>query len=149
MTGISDGFTMLTSALNDTLFFNVSWIISLVFVFFTMLLITRDFQKWKLLALPVTIMWHIVGIRPSILFYIGASIIFAVEAFSLQTLGEVIGTISRTASSLVSTEGAKRKAEKMRKELLGPLERENRFRRAKEMSDEQLLDMLKFNRGKR
>jgi hypothetical protein len=138
---ISSGFELLTSALADTTIFNISWIISLIFVFFTLLIITRDVNKWKSLAFPVTILWHIVGITPSFLFYILTGMIFVIDALSLQAIGNVLGAVVNT------TKEATNKSKNKSLIKLASKERDRRgSKKIKSVDDKELLKILKRGR---
>jgi hypothetical protein len=91
--GISDGFGLLNSVLTDTIIFNISWILSIIFVFLTLIIITRDVNKWKTLAFPVTILWHIVGITPSFILYIITGLLFIIDALSMQGIGNMLQVV--------------------------------------------------------
>lgn len=72
----------------------VEWIISIIIVIITLALITLNLQKWKTLALPVTVGWYIIGITPSYLWLIGTGIIFVIETLSIKVLGNTIEAIT-------------------------------------------------------
>ena len=138
---ISDGFGLLNSVLTDTLVFNISWIISIVFVFFTLLIITRDINKWKTLAFPVTILWHIVGITPSFLFYIVTGIMFIVDALSLETIGNVLGAIVTNTKNI----GTNKEKIKIRNMMSKELDR----KRKKDLKSVPMEELLRSLRGKK
>jgi len=101
--GIEQGFEIFSNSFIDTNIFDVSWIISIIFVFLTLLLITRDINKWKIMALPVTIMWHIVGLEPSFIFYMITAIVFVVEAFSIEIVGNVLEAVSNIKNTITGS----------------------------------------------
>lgn len=93
-TGIDLGFALMRDLMLDTWVFNVGWVFSVLATFFTLLALTRDTEKWKNLAFPVMIGWHIAGIPPFFLLYIVSGLMFVVENLSLQTIGS-LATIMR------------------------------------------------------
>ena len=91
-------YGLFTDTFVNTHIAGVSWIAPLLVIIFSLLLITRDFDKWKLLALNVIIGWSIVGLHVSFALWIFAVILFVVEGISLQILGSMIGKVSETMS---------------------------------------------------
>jgi hypothetical protein len=87
---MTQGFEFFKSFLVDVTVFNIDWIISLFVIVLVLLLISRDTQDWKILSLPVTIVIHIMGLTPSFIWYIIATIIFSVELFSTRMMGNVL-----------------------------------------------------------
>lgn len=87
---MTTGFDFVKSFLVDITIFNIEWIISLVVIFIILILISRDANDWKILALPVTIVTHIMGLTPSFIWYIIATIMFAVELFSTRIIGGLL-----------------------------------------------------------
>jgi hypothetical protein len=102
--GIEQGTGLLNDIFTNTTVFNVEWLFSIIFVVMTLAIITRDVEKWRILALPVTIMWHIVGIKPSMILYIFVGILFVLEAFSMQVAGNVVGTVQEMFTGKERTE---------------------------------------------
>lgn len=87
---LQDGFGILNSITINTTVFNIEWILSTALIFLTLLIITRDINKWKILAFPTTVMWHIIGIKPSFLMYAITAILFVIEALSLEIIGNLV-----------------------------------------------------------
>lgn len=100
---LATGLTQLQSLFVDTTILQIDWGISLVLVCLTMLLITRDTQEWKHLALPVTLIYHIMGITPSIIWYMICSIMFAVNTLSIKQISTII-TATQTITRGIATE---------------------------------------------
>lgn len=88
--GIETGIEVAKKIFIDMTVFDIKYMISIPIIFIILLLITREPQKWKLLLLPSTIFTHLIGITPHFLIYIFASLLFAVELVSLETIGDVI-----------------------------------------------------------
>ena len=88
-------WTIVQEVFKDSLVFNIDWLIVIFIVFISMLLITRNIQKWKVLALPVTLAWSIAGLKPSLLWYIIITIIFGVESLSIDMLGSLVKAVSK------------------------------------------------------
>lgn len=98
---ISVAYTWLSDVFQPNLF-QIDWLVTLIFIILTMLLITRDFQKWQILFLPVTIFWHILGLQPSIIIYAIGAIMFAVHALSLEILGQLVQGVGKTAGKIIT-----------------------------------------------
>lgn len=95
-TGNITGINYLSGVFTGTTIFGLEWILSLILTLLTLLILTREYNKWRELALPVMIIWHIVGITPNLLMYLGAGIIYVIDKVSIQTLGSVISAIKIT-----------------------------------------------------
>lgn len=91
---IDTAYTLLNSGFNELILFNVEWIISITVTFLSMLIVTRDVQKWKTLAFPIMLGWHICGLSPFFFAYLISAIVFAIEGISLSALGQVFSTAS-------------------------------------------------------
>jgi len=127
---IGNATTIMTTVFADTIIFNVTWLISLAITFLSLLILTRDANKWKILAFPVMLMWHIAGVPPNFLIYLVSAIVFAIEAMSLQTIGQIMqiatGTVKRTfgpsqVDKMFARRAEKATARKMAKGDLGAL----------------------------
>lgn len=88
-------YEILKIVLQDTIYFNISWIISAIATLLTLTAITRDTNKWKELALPVMVIWHIAGIPPFFLLYIATAITFTIECLSIEVIGDLIKITKR------------------------------------------------------
>lgn len=100
--GIEYGFELLNNTFTNTSIVNINWIVSIIFVIFTLLIITRDVNKWKTLALPVTILWHIIGIKPSFILYAITGIIFIVNILSIELIGNILEVINKKNNNLLN-----------------------------------------------
>lgn len=87
---IQDGYDLLKAILVETTIFDLTWIVSLILTFLTLIIITRNKSEWKKLAFPVLIGWHVCGIKPHILLYIITSIMFVIEHLSLTGLSTIL-----------------------------------------------------------
>lgn len=98
---IEQGLQAFGSIFQDTTVFGLNWIIALLLTLITLLLISKEPNDWKTIALPVTTLYHAMGITPSFLQYLLASIIFAIEIFSLQTIGNTIDVFRQHTTKLI------------------------------------------------
>lgn len=144
------GYNIFGDVLKDTIVFNTTWLINILATLFTLLAITRDTNKWKELALPVMIGWHIAGLAPSILMYIGASIIFVIDKLSLQTIGTLLSVFKKApekaALTTVTTGKGITKAIKIPGKI-GTSIKESREKRQKEY-EKRLDAIIKQAKGK-
>lgn len=76
----------------------VEWIIPLMITIVGMLIITRDINKWKIMALPMLILTRIAGIPTNIILLMVAGIIFVIEALSTQTVGNILQSVYKGES---------------------------------------------------
>lgn len=84
------GYNVISNVFQNTYIFNTSWIISLIVTSITLMILTRDPEKWKEMWFPVTVLWHIAGITPFILVYVISAVLFVIEGLSIQTIGELV-----------------------------------------------------------
>ena len=87
---MTQGFEFIRSFLIDVTVFNIEWIFSLFAILIILIIISRDSNDWKILALPVTIITHIFGLTPSFIWYIIVTIVFSVELFSTRMVGNLL-----------------------------------------------------------
>lgn len=95
-------YTFFTTALRDTIYFNISWLFNLVATGITLLIITKDVERWKTLAFPITVAWHIAGLAPSILVYFATALMFVITNLSMKTIGNIVSTINRKSEMFKS-----------------------------------------------
>lgn len=88
-------FTVIKEALTQTWPLGTEWLIPLVIAFLVMAVITRDTDKWKILALPIFVLERIIGIPIHFVLMSIAGIIFVIEALSTQVVGNLIGTVKK------------------------------------------------------
>lgn len=94
--------SLFTEAFTQTGIRGLNWIIPVFIIFLTMILITRDPNKWKILLLPTTIAWRVAGLQSHYLLVIIGVILFVQESLSLEILGQVITATSGFASDVKS-----------------------------------------------
>lgn len=93
--GIELGTQLFETFLADTLPFGSELITSSILVMLTLLIITRDRERWGQIALPVVIGWQVAGIRPHIFLYIITAIIFVVTNLSFRTTATIISALKK------------------------------------------------------
>lgn len=98
--GIELGYALLHSIFQETIFFNVTWLISIALTGLTLLLISRDPEDWKKLALPVMTGWHIVGIAPFIVVYLATGIFFITSHLGTHVIGQLLTAFRLTKTSV-------------------------------------------------
>lgn len=89
-TDITTGFTYIKDIFVDSTFLNLDWIIGLFIVLVTLIIITRDIEKWKLLLFPIVLGWHIVGVHQNLIIFMFSSILFALALFDKEVVGNII-----------------------------------------------------------
>lgn len=78
--------------LNELTVFGMQWPISAVLIIIICAAITRDKEKWKILALPISVCLFLIGIKTSIVVVTIAALSFVQEMFSLNILEDLILT---------------------------------------------------------
>lgn len=86
-------YTFLREGITGIDVFSLGWIIPLIFLFFCMAVITRNTNKWKILALPVTLGLNSIGIKQNLLVFLIGGLVFGVEALSLETIAGMINAV--------------------------------------------------------
>lgn len=119
------GYDLINELFGKISIFDSSWIISILLTVLTMLLLTRDTREWKQLAFPIMVGWHVAGVTPSILIYIGTAILFVVDVLSLEMLTGMVlevrrqfkgtGTLFTKTTEDIQSETMKRISEAKRK----------------------------------
>lgn len=84
------GITFLNELINGTVFFGVTDVIGIILALFTMMLLTRDTERWKTLFLPVLIGWHLCGVVISLPLMFLSSITFVITHLSIRVIGELL-----------------------------------------------------------
>lgn len=103
---ITAAYTLLKESLTQTTVFGIEWIVPTIALIILLTIITRDVNKWKILAFPSSIILHILGLKQSYIIMMILAIVMGVEAVSLQTIGNIIDVIR-----------GKKEKEMVRKEL--------------------------------
>ena len=83
--------------------FGVEFIVSLILLMITMMFITREPSKWKVLPFPLLVSFRIIGIEISMAILLLAGFIFLIEALSIQMLGQIVQGITSTVTRGVQT----------------------------------------------
>ena len=92
--------TMLEQAIGYVTFFDTNMLLALGLLFLTALLISKKPQDWKYLALPITIMWHVVGITPNFMQYLGTGLFWAFSVFRVDDISAPLRTIADAVGRL-------------------------------------------------
>lgn len=90
--------TMFQQAFTYTEVYGMNWIIPTILVFLTMIMITRDFNRWKILALPTLLAWKIAGLPTSLVLLIIATILYVQESLNLEVFGNLLTAGTETAT---------------------------------------------------
>lgn len=88
-------FTAIKEALTQTWTLGTEWLIPVALALLVMAVITRDTEKWKILALLLFVIERIIGIPVHFVIMSIAGILFAIEVLSTQVVGNMIGTTKR------------------------------------------------------
>jgi len=89
-------FSIATEAFQgNTFILGVEWIIPLALAVFLMAMVTKDLEKWKVLALPIFVMERIVGLPVHYALLMGSGIMFALQVLSTQIVGNLLGATKK------------------------------------------------------
>lgn len=89
-------FSYVQEIFKYTYTFGLAWLVPLALMFLAMLVITRDTEKWKIMAFPMSILFWAMGMNGSamwLLIMIIAGVIFVIEALSTQVIGNIIQSV--------------------------------------------------------
>lgn len=137
---IEAGIELIKAIFVNTTILNIGWVMSLFLTLITLLIITRDTQKWQFLALPVTVMWHIAGVPPFIGIYMLEAIAFSITVLSTQTISGLIDTYTGRVKTGEVT--------KMNKKLIMSEHKRRRKKDISKLSDKELWDAILKAKGK-
>lgn len=84
--GYEIAIELLKNVFINTSFAGSYWIYQLMFLFGSLLIITRNYKDWGALALPVITGWHYSGFAYNQIFFILAGLVFVVDALTLKTI---------------------------------------------------------------
>ena len=79
---------LLSDVFNNSSYFNIDGLIIVLLAVLSMALISRSFDQWKVLALPVTVMWDAAGITPHFLWYALTMIMFVPQVISTEQISQ-------------------------------------------------------------
>ena len=113
MTGIEIGTAELINVFRNSNIFGVSWIIPIVLVLLTCVAITRDYNKWKTLVLPVATLWSAIGLNINYIILTGGAIMFVGSNLSVEVFGGILESVKK----VVGIQGT------IREDKIGQLER--------------------------
>lgn len=91
-------FSAISEAMTETWTLGTEWLIPVALALLVMAVITRDTEKWKILALPLFVLERILGIPVHFVIMSIAGIFFTLEVLSTQVVGNLIGTTKRWVS---------------------------------------------------
>ena len=83
-------FTAIKEAMTQTWSLGAEWVIPIIIGLLVMALITKDIEKWKILALPIFTLQRIMGMPVHFLLMTIAGGLFALEVLSTQTIGNIL-----------------------------------------------------------
>lgn len=148
MADVTTAYTLLNSAFSEITLFDIGWIISIPLVLGTAWMITRDKDAQGFLWLPLTIVYHIIGIKPSFLWYMIVAIVFAIKVFSADRVGNFISTQIKTG--FYNTDyGIKRTRKKKTMELLEGILTSKENKELKQLSKKELYEAWLKGKGRR
>lgn len=100
MAGLEVAITYIENILFRELFVGQSWIMYLTIILATLLIITRNWEDYGALLLPVLVGWKYFGMPVPYSFMMGAGILFIINALSLKM---ITGALSSSGEKLIET----------------------------------------------
>lgn len=88
---ITLGTQTMQESLNGTNIIGTQWIIPIIIIFLTLLLITRETNRWLYLAFPVSIMWRTAQLKVHMLIIAIAGLFFVTKLIQ----DDIIGTLAK------------------------------------------------------
>lgn len=90
--GIEEGTQTLGTIILDTMPFGTVTIMLAIAVLLSLLIVTRDTNKWARIALPITIGWFMAGIQSAggIIIIIATGIIYIIDGLSMEGIGTIL-----------------------------------------------------------
>jgi len=96
-------WSYMTDAFQNTYILGSGWLLPSILTFVIMILITKDINKWKVMALPLMVIWIIIGIKVHLAILILAGIIFVIEALSTEMGGSILESITEKVNPRYKT----------------------------------------------
>ena len=93
---LDNGFEAIKDLFFNVNFFGFEWALSVIITIIVLLLISRNPQDWKQLALPVITLFGVMGFIVSPLVYVVAGFLFVFGMFNTRELGNLITTGEKT-----------------------------------------------------
>lgn len=90
---ITVAYSLLKESIVNTSPFGLDWLLPTFLIIIICVTITRDINKWKIMAFPVSILLGIIGLWTAPVIIILLALVFAVETISTQTIGNVIDVL--------------------------------------------------------
>lgn len=113
---ITVGYNLLKDSITNTSVFGLDWILPTFLIVIVCIIITRDINKWKIIAFPTSILLGIAGLWTNPVIIILLGLVFAVETISTQTIGNVIDTLrNKKEKAIIREELGRRKREDIKR----------------------------------
>lgn len=96
-TNVTVAWSEISDAFHGTSFLGAQAVLGAFVILLTLILITRNTNRWKQLLLPVAIGWSVVGLEISIIIYIIGAILMAIDALTPQTMSNVMRAVTQAA----------------------------------------------------
>lgn len=103
MSEYTPDFSFFSQAFQHTPLAGITWIVPIMVVAITMLLITRDPNKWKVTFLPTLLSWRVIGLETSMIFIGIAVLLFVQESLQMDVIGNIVSATSLATTTLKDT----------------------------------------------
>ena len=90
-------FTSIKEGMTQTFTLGTEWLIPLALALVVMAFITRDIEKWKILALPIFTMERMIGMPVHFIIMSISAIFFILEVMSTQLIGNIIRGVKKVS----------------------------------------------------
>lgn len=121
-------FGVWTEIFTYTYIAGVRWLLPIMLTLIACLLISRDMEKWKIMAFPLLVMQKLMGIDVHFILLSATAILFVIEALSTEFVGNIL-----LASKKIVAEGTTQAKRKERKELQEMLDKIKKIRTEKKL----------------
>lgn len=91
--GIEKGFTFVTDIINGISIAGIE-IMPILIPIISLILITRDLEKWKRMAFPIFLLWKVAGLNVPYYILLGTGFILTLSLFEKANIGELLSSIS-------------------------------------------------------
>lgn len=95
---LTEAIDTIMNAMFNNSFAGQTWIMYLIVIMGSLMLITRKFQDWATLALPIMIGWKYFGVDIPLVFLVTGAVIFIVDILSLRMIGGAFSGLGEFAS---------------------------------------------------
>ena len=115
---LQTGFDALKGEFINNTFLGFEWMLGAIFVFVTIVAITRNPQSWGKLGLPMVVIYDAMGFTMGTLVYSVAGLIFSISIMNTREIGNLVTGANQVLSQVEISKGRVKSSDEIRYEKL-------------------------------